>query len=329
MHNRQSSDSLSNWDDYRVFLEVAKAGSFSSAAKRLHSTQPTISRRIENLEQRLGVRLFNRLPSGIVPTPEGETVLETAQHVWESLVETQRIAIGSDQRLEGLVRVSLTDGLASFWLSPRIGRLHEAYPGLSVEFRCSMEPADILNLESDLSICFRRPRAQDLIAVRLGTLHAVPWASTGYLDRFGAPSTPDELCHHRLLYHEFYRYSKPDCDAWLALLDKAPQGRYLTNSSTSLLSAAQNSVGIALLPTYFCEFADGILPLDLGLRTRSSIWLAYHPDIRRCARIRAVTEWIKGLFDHDAWPWFRNDFHPPKVSRQEPYMYQKVSGVLP
>lgn len=312
MDHSQNCESLSNWDDFRAFLEVAKAGSFTGAAKRLRATQPTISRRIESLERHLGVRLFDRLPSGVVLTAEGETVLETARHIEDALIDTRRRVLGSDQRLEGTVRISLTEGLATYWFSPRLGRFQEAYPTISVEFHCSNQPADLLNLESDLSIRFRKPRASDLIAVKLGNLHAVPWASPGYLGRFGVPTTPDELRHHRLLDHEFYHYAKADCDEWVTLLDKTQHRRHLTNSSTSLMSATQNSLGVALLPTYFCEFADGIVPLDLGLKTRCDIWLTYHPNVKNAARVRAAIEWIKSLFDHDAWPWFRDEFHPPR-----------------
>ena len=77
------------------------------------------------------------------------------------------------------------------------------------------------------------------------------------------------------------------------------------------MSATANSAGVALLPTYFCEFAEGIVPLNMGLNTRSDIWLTYHPSVKNSARIRAAIEWIKSLFDHEAWPWFRDDFQPP------------------
>ena len=78
------------------------------------------------------------------------------------------------------------------------------------------------------------------------------------------------------------------------------------------MSAVQNGLGIALLPTYFCESVEGIVPLDLGLRSRAPFWLSYHPAIKEAARVRAVIDWIKGVFDRDACPWFRDEFHPPK-----------------
>ena len=102
----------------------------------------------------------------------------------------------------------------------------------------------------------------------------------------------------------------PLTDEGETLREAAKPQRYWTNSSASLLSAIQNSVGIAVLPTYFSEGIGGIVPLDLdpGLRTRLCVWLAYHPNVKGAARVRVVMS----LFGHDAYPCFRDEFHPPK-----------------
>ena len=317
MHSNQAPDALAHWDDFRLFGETAKAGSFSAAARRLNTTQRTVSRRIHSLEQRLGVRLFDRLPHGVVPTAEGQKVFDAVQRVDDTFVDIQRRVVGSDRRCEGPVRLSLTEGLANFWLTPRLGGLQERHPGISVELFCSLEPADVLNMESDVAIQFRRPLTPDVVAFRLGTLHLVPWASPGYLDARGTPTSAEELRNHRLLDCWYYHYNSDEYTAWQALRRAGRQAGYWTNSSTSLLSAVQNGLGIALLPTYFCEAVKGIVPLDLGLRSSVSFWLSYHPGIKGAARVRAVIDWIKSLFDHDACPWFRDDFHPPKPPAPE------------
>jgi DNA-binding transcriptional LysR family regulator len=219
--------------------------------------------------------------------------------------------------LEGPVRISVTDGLATYWLTPRLGQLQEKHPGISVDFLCSTEPADVLKMESDLSIQSRRPEAPDLKVVKLGTFHFVPWASPAYLERFGAPSTPQELPHHRLLDHFVYYREEGEWSEWFALPRAANLISYRTNSSASLLSAIQNGLGIGMLPTYSCDCVTGIVPLDLDLRTHSNIWLTYHPAIRDAARMRAVIDWVKSLFDPSVWPWFREEFHPPTIPPQD------------
>ncbi len=304
---------FSNWDDLRFFLETAKAGSFSKAAKWLHTTQATISRRILNLEERLDARLFDRLPSGVVLTPEGEAILETVRHIEDAVFKIHRRVLGSDRRLAGPVRISAPDGLTTFLLAPSLGRLHEAYPSISVEFQCSTQPCDILASESDLSVQCRKPESPELVAIKLGTAHGVPWAAPGYLERFGLPATAEDLLHHRLLDNEHYQYLDEEFSAWSSLLRAAKGRRFWTNSSPSLLAAVQGGVGIALLPTYICEFVDDIVPLDLDVRARIGIWLAYHPNVKGAARVRAVIDWIRDTFDQEDWPWFSDEFRLPRM----------------
>lgn len=304
---------FASWDDLRFFLATSDTGSFSKAASHLGVTQPTISRRIENLESRLGVRLFDRLPNGVALTSEGESILDAARHMEEMVLEIQRSVWGSDRRMEGTVRISVTDGLATYWITPRLAMFQETHPRILVEICCSIEPADALKMETDLSIRYRKPQSPDLVAVRLATFHFVPWASPEYLDRHGVPRTVKELLGHRLLDHFAYCDDDGDWSEWFSIARAANLISYRTDSSASLLSAIQNGMGIGLLPTYSCDCVTGVVPLDLGLRTHSDVWLTYHPSIRDTARMRAVIDWLRSLFDKNVWPWFRDEFHPPKV----------------
>lgn len=318
MKDQLSPGPFPSWDDFRFFLATSSAGSFSKAANELGVTQPTISRRIENLEHRLGVRLFDRLPNGVALTTEGESILDAARHIENTVLEIQRNVHGSDKRMEGTVRISVTDGLATYWLTPQLSRLQERHPGISIEFQCSIEPADALKMETDLSIQSGLPQAADLIAMKLGTMHFVPWASPDYIERNGAPTTPEELLRHRLLDHSIYYKEEGDWNDWFALARAANLISYMTNSSASMLSAIQSGLGIGMLPTYVGECVEGIVPLSLDLRTYSEIYLTYHPNIQGTARVREVINWIKSLFDDRSSLWFQDEFHPPKVPPTRP-----------
>jgi DNA-binding transcriptional LysR family regulator len=300
------------WDDFRFFLAVNEAGSFSKAAGNLGVTQPTISRRIEHLEQQLGVRLFDRLPDGVALTSEGAGILDAAREIEDRVLDIQRSILGSDRGMEGSVRISVTDGLATYWMTPQLPAFQDQNPGISIEFNCSVEPADALRMETDLSIRFRKPEEADLVAVKLGTLHFVLWASPAYLERHGAPKTAQRLLHHRLLDHAAYYGDEGEWSKWLTLARAANLIIYRTNSSASMLSAIQNGLGIGLLPTYICETVAGIVPLSLDVRTYSNMWLTYHPDLREMPRMRVAIDWVRSLFDEAACPWFRDTFHPPR-----------------
>ncbi len=130
----------------------------------------------------------------------------------------------------------------------------------------------------------------------------------------GVPRSPEELLRHRLLDHRSsYHDDDGDWNDWFALARAANLIMYRTNTSSSLLSAIQTGLGIGMLPTYSSIAVDGIVPLSIGVRTRSDIWLTFHPSIQNTARMRAVIDWIRNLFDKNVWPWFRDEFHPPEV----------------
>lgn len=311
MPARLSPGPFPSWDDYRYFLATSEAGSFTKAAGDLGVTQSTLSRRIEHLEQQLGVRLFVRAQSGVSLTPEGQSILQAAREIEAKILEIQGSLIGADKRLEGTVRISVTDGLAAYWLTPAMPAFHDQHPGILVDFHCSPKPADAAKMETELAFRFQEPQEADLIAVRLGALHFVPWASPSYLERHGEPQSSEDLLSHSLLDHSEYYRDDGDWSSWLDLARAANLIRYRCNSSSALMSAIKSGAGIGLMPTYVCEFAEGIVPIILDVRTYSNFWLVYHAELREAARVRAVIEWLRSLFDKDAWPWFRDEFHPP------------------
>lgn len=312
MPARLSPGPFPSWDDYRYFLATSEAGSFTKAADDLGVTQSTLSRRIEHLEQQLGVRLFLRTQSGVTLTPEGESILGAAREIESKILEIQGSLVGSDQRLEGTVRISVTDGLASFWIVPRLADFQADNPGIAIELQCSIEPADALRMEAELAIQSEAPESVELISVKLGRLHFVPWASPGYLQRHGTPRDTSELLQHRLLDHDIYYSDEGDWSEWSGLAWAANLISFKTNSSAALVSAIQNGAGIGLLPTHSCECVEGIVALSMDLKAYSDIRLVYHPYLRETPRVRSVIDWLKELFDQSTYPWFRDEFHPPK-----------------
>lgn len=312
MPARLSPGPFPSWDDYRYFLATSEAGSFTKAADDLGVTQSTLSRRIEHLEQQLGVRLFVRSQSGVTLTPEGESILGTAREIESKILEIQGSLIGADKRPEGIVRISVTDGLASFWIAPRLADFQTDNPGIAIDLQCSIEPADALRMEAELTIQSQAPESVELISVKLGRLHFVPWASPGYLESRGTPRDTTELLQHGLLDHDIYHSDEGDWSAWFGLTRAANLISLKTNSSTALVSAIRNGAGIGMLPTYSCECVEGVVPLRMDFKTYSDIRLVYHPYLRETPRVRIVIDWLKGLFDQDAYPWFTDDFHPPK-----------------
>lgn len=176
-----------DWDDLRVFLAAARAGSFSRAAGLLGLRQSTVSRRIASLEAVVGGELFLRSHAGLVPTARGAALLAAAADLEVAAAQALRAAAGADECAVGEVRLAAAPGLASLWLAPHLPALLDAHPGLRLELVVSTSIADLTRREADLALRFVRPAGEDLVARKLGTLaHGVlchrRWAHTAWAD---------------------------------------------------------------------------------------------------------------------------------------------------
>src|SRR5690554_6160288 len=121
---------VNNWDDLRVFLAVARAGSLSGAARTLKVNHSTVFRRIGAFEEAIGVRLFDRLPNGYALTAAGEEMQESAQRVEAEITALDRRVTGQDLRLSGVVRITTVDMLAQGLLPRHLLAFRRAWPGI-------------------------------------------------------------------------------------------------------------------------------------------------------------------------------------------------------
>lgn len=188
-----------NWDDLRIFAQVVQARSLRGASLRLGIQTSTVSRRIKALEDSLGAVLLHRSPDGIHLTELGSTIFERARDLASAVANIERDACSIGLEMSGRVRLSITEGLGIFWLIPRLVEFQRAYPLLVIDAKCSMEVANTLSVETDLSIQFTRPKGVDLKATRLGTLHVLPFVSKSYQERFGTPRSVAEFSQHKVI----------------------------------------------------------------------------------------------------------------------------------
>jgi DNA-binding transcriptional LysR family regulator len=178
-------------------------------------------------------------------------------------------------------------------------------------------------MEADIAIQITRPTAPDLIVVKLGRLHFIPFASESYLQTFGHPKSTQDLAQHRILIQS------DDNVQWKKLYDRVFPGlpavglvALRTNVSSAHYWSIAKGAGIGVLPTYAKAIGAQLVPLDLGIHETVEIWLTYHPDARRIARVSRMIDWAIKAFSPQKFPWFRDEFiHPDelaKVYRGEP-----------
>jgi len=304
-----------DWESARIFLELVRAGSFRRAAQSCGQSVNALRRRIEGLEKALGVTLLTRHVDGIRTTVEGENVLASIMQMEAASFGLLR-ATDPTTALSGEVRLAVTEGLGTFWIAPRLVEFQRANPNLLIDVNCAMKSADVLRMEADIAIQITRPTAPDLRVVKLGRLHFVLFASQSYLQTFGTPKTAQDLAKHRILIQS------DDNVQWRKLYDRLFPGlpavglvALRTNVSSAHYWSIAKGAGIGVLPTYAQAIGAQLVPLDLGVHETVDIWLTYHPDARRIARVSRLIDWAIKAFSPQKFPWFRDEFiHPDELT---------------
>src|SRR3984957_7268673 len=185
-----------DWNDVRTFLAVAESGSLNAAARSLGMTQPTVSRRMEDLEYRLGARLFSRSSRGVELTDAGESIRDLAASMARLGGIIVREVAGRDRADSGRVRIAAPDGLASYVLMPELAAFQRSHPDIDLAVDCGLWEDSPIGGAPDLSLDFKSGSPQGVVSTPLATLHYAFFASRSYLQLYGAPKTPAEITHH-------------------------------------------------------------------------------------------------------------------------------------
>lgn len=307
---------LPDWEAAHVFLEVARNGSFRAAAARIGQSVNALRRKVEELEHTLGTALFTRQVNGVRLTDEGDKVLAAALQMEAASFGLLRARNILEKEIEGEIRLAVTEGLGTFWLTPRLVEFQRANPKLMINLACAMRSADVLRLEADVSVQLQRPQSPEFKMTKLGRMHLMPFASRQYLETYGIPSNKEDLLKHRFVI-------QADSDkSWQEFYDRIFPGVHpvglvslRSNVSSAHYWSIAKGAGIGMLPTYGYAIGADLVPLDIDVFHSLDIWLTYHPDAKRIARVRKTIDWVLRSFDPRRYPWFRDEFiHPSNLA---------------
>jgi len=304
---------MANWDLVRIFLEVARIGSFRAAAEQLNMSANFLSKRISLLERAYKTTLMTRHVDGIRLTPEGRQVLESAKLMEEASFGLDRALSQTTPALSGEVRLAVTEGLGTFWLAPRLVEFQRVYPDLLVDLKCEMRSADVLRLEADVAVQLENPDQPDLKRIKIGRLHIMPFVSPSYVDIYGMPKNADDIRqNHRIVLQDADQTKGKEIYDKYAGREQVGFVAMRNNVSTAHLWSIAKGAGIGWLPTYVPALGDPLIPLDIGVKFELDIWLAYHPDAKKIPRVKQLIEWTVQSFDGHKYPWFSDEFVHPK-----------------
>lgn len=276
-----------DWDDLRLFLAIARAGTLAGAARALGVNHSTVFRRLNAMEAGLEVRLFERLPEGYVPTSAGEALWRRAERVEEEAQTIERELSGQDVRLSGRVRLTTTDTLANGFLAPLFRDFCERYPGIELELLIVSAFLDLARREADVAIRPTEAPPENLIGRKLGAIRWGIYGAHDYLRQRSPLTDPSRPEAHRFIGGN-EQIGHLASSRWLN--ERVPTEAFAlrTNSVVAAMGAARAGTGLAVLPHYMARQEPELeCVLAIGPEVATDLWLLVHPDLRHSARIRA------------------------------------------
>ena len=286
MHNR------TNWDDYYYFLRVARLGSLNAASKAMKVNHTTVLRRINALEERLGVRLFERLKSGYELTENGRQIFGQLEHIEGDFLSVERKVAGKDVKYEGTIKLSTTDTLGQYWLPPYVKKFNTLYPGILLDIDIRTSHTDLTKREADIVISAVNRQPDYMIGKVLGPIIIRLYASEEYVLKNGRPESAKALEEHKILILN-EQLGKISFNEYLTNLVPKNAIALKCNMLTSLYRYAREGLGIAPLTTYVGEPGNRLIALlDIPEKYYANIWMLTHPDLKNMIRIRAFMQFM-------------------------------------
>jgi DNA-binding transcriptional LysR family regulator len=277
-----------DWDDVRYFLAVARGGSVRAAAERLGVNHSTVLRRVAQLEERLGVQMFEKLPSGYRLTTAGEEVLEFADQMEASSNLLEARVFGRDQSVRGLLRVTLAPPLATHLLMPDFAAFSRLHPDIEIDVMSSGDLANLTNRQADIAIRVVYDRKS--LPLNLHGLKGPELFGAVYISR-------DRLAA--------WRAGAADPIRWIVISNHgvpewASEGEVRTTGvpfritdAEAQIAAVREGLGITTLPCFVGDL-DPLLARVPGteLHMYGTVWLLTQGESRKTKRVRLFAEYV-------------------------------------
>ena len=289
---------MDDWNDLKLVLAVARAGSLTGGAKALAVNHSTAFRRLNALEARIGVRLFERLAGGqYAPTEAGIQAALVAERVETETTSLGREIAGGDHRLTGRLRVTSSETLAYRILTRELARFRAVHPGIEVELAIDNRILSLSRREADIALRVTRPKEPDLHGRKLADAAWTLYGAPKLLKKMKLPARGGTDIKALAAGPFIGWHSDAEtihAGSWLEAAVPAAAIVYRTNSLINQLSAAKAGIGLAVLPCYLGDGEPGIAramkePIKALER---ELWIVTHADLKGTARIRAFLDLV-------------------------------------
>ncbi len=286
-----------DWDKLKTFHAAADTGSLTAAAARLRISQSAVSRQISALEEQLGAPLFHRHARGLTMTEQGRILSKAASDMAHQAALAQASVIDSQDKPQGILRVSTPISLGSNWLISLLPEFKKSYPLIQVHLVLEDEEHDLSDFDVD---CALRPWPStqgDVIERKLGTISQSLYASNNYLAAHGAPESINDLDNHDIVAFGDMIPGRLNSANWVLELGRVggkPRTPVLAvNNLHGIMRAAEADMGIVGIPNYMVAMSRRlvrVLPQVSG--EPFDIYFVYPTELRGSTRVRVFREFL-------------------------------------
>jgi DNA-binding transcriptional LysR family regulator len=272
---------MMNWDDLRFFLALAREGTVSGAGRALDVKHTTVARRITALEEQLGSRLFDRLPSGYAMTQVAENLYPHALSMEELAQAADREVFGMDTQLSGTLKLTASYDVFTRLITPRLHQFTDQYPGIDLELLSSTSLADLASRQADIALRLTPKPPEYLIGREIVPLRHGVYASSKYLKK--------KRGSEKLILWEHDR----DMPEWVTEHFAGSRVVARTTEIMTMMDAVKNHMGIARIPCYIADSEPSLRRIDVALTpSKWGVWVLSHVDLRSTARVRVCREFL-------------------------------------
>lgn len=276
------------WDDAKIFLAVAREGSFNNAARRLGVQHSTISRRIHALEQDLATPLVERKASGYVLTDAGQELKQTACRIENELLSFEEAVGGQTEDVAGELRVTVIANMASTILMPYLARFSAAYPRIELNIQATNNSVSLSEREADIAIRQTNKPQESLIGSRLTTVASAVYGARDYCAAVNSGQTKEkwigvDCCdYHRSWTKEAWPQAEHD---------------FHVDETSLTLAALKEGLGVGFLPCFLGDSDPSLVRFHQPQQKHElGLWLLYHRDLRNTKRVALFREHMQREF---------------------------------
>ena len=277
---------MTDWENLRHFLAVARIGTLSGAARVLQVDHATVSRRLASLESELQAALVERLPRACRLTPLGHQVFEKVQAMEEGSYAIERLLHATRAPLDGKVSLSAPPVLVTQLLAGRMAEFRRRHPGLQRAISAQGQQVSLTRREADVALRLVRPKDASYVVRRIGRMHFGLYASRDYV-HLQRPAEWEFIAFDT-------QFDEMPQQQWLLELAEDRRVACRLSDISGHLAIARAGAGVAGLPCFLGDADPGLQRLapDGNKPFFRDIWLLVHRDLRRSAPVRAVMDFM-------------------------------------